>query len=170
MKASTTKEDLEVTIKEAINTPLQDESKGMVVTDVMEEERQLASSTSVVLPTEYKQFRDLFDRTYRTLLDYSEWDYTIPLKEGKEPVPQKIYLVLGNEEEALKEYIEENLKKGYIRPSASLVGYPVLFIKKKGTIDLRMCIDFQQLNNITVKDSYLLSLIIKIQDKVRNKK
>lgn len=170
IKASATKESLEVTIKETINTPLQDEAKGMVVTDVTEEERQLASSTNVVLPTEYKEFRDLFDRTYKTLPDHREWDHTIPLKEGKEPVPQKIYPVSGNEEEALKEYIKENLEKGYIRPSASPAGYPVLFVKKKGTKELRICVDFRQLNNITIKDSYPLPLITEIQDKVRNKK
>ncbi|KAE8553814.1 hypothetical protein EYB25_002352 [Talaromyces marneffei] len=106
IKASATKDDLEVTIEEAIHTPSQDEMKGKIVTEVMEEvtlqedqemskkeiealaaEYQLKSSTDMVLPKEYEQFRDLFDGTYKALPDHSEWDHTIPLKEGKEPVP-----------------------------------------------------------------------------------
>ncbi|EED23163.1 gag/polymerase/env polyprotein, putative [Talaromyces stipitatus ATCC 10500] len=189
IKASETTESQEIDIQETMDTPQQDETKGRVIAEVTEEitlheeqemfrkllekaakERQLASSMNVALPIEYEQFRDLFDRTYQALPDHNEWDHTIPLKEGKEPVPQKIYPVSGNEEEALKKYIEENLEKGYIQPSTSPAGYPVLFVKKKGTIDLRMCVDFRQLNNITVKDSYPLPLITEIQDKVRNKK
>ncbi|EED18391.1 retrotransposon polyprotein, putative [Talaromyces stipitatus ATCC 10500] len=143
-----------------------DETKGRVIAEVTEEitlheeqemfrellekaakERQLASSTNVALPTEYEQFRDLFDGTYQALPDHNEWDHTIPLKEGKEPVPQKIYPVSGNEEEALKKYIEENLEKGI--PS---------IIRQK------------ERNNRFENDSYLLPLITEIQDKVRNKK
>jgi hypothetical protein len=48
---------------------------------------------------------------------------------------------------------EELLKKGYIFPSVSPWGAPVLFVKKKdGT--LRLCIDFRQLNKVTIKNKY----------------
>jgi hypothetical protein len=51
-------------------------------------------------------------------------------------------------------HIEEILNKGYIRPSVSPWGAPVLFVKKKnGT--LRLCIDFRQLNKVTIKKSIL---------------
>ena len=52
---------------------------------------------------------------------------------------------------ALREFIKENLRKGYIQLLQSLVGYPVLFIPKKNR-KLRMCIDYRQLNSITKKD------------------
>ena len=52
---------------------------------------------------------------------------------------------------ALKEFVKENLKKGYIQPSQSLAGYPVLFIPKKNR-KLRMCINYKQLNSIIKKD------------------
>jgi hypothetical protein len=58
----------------------------------------------------------------------------------------------------LQMYIEELLKKGYRRPSVSPWGALVLFVKKKdGT--LRLCIDFRQLNNVTIKNKYPLTII-----------
>ena len=58
----------------------------------------------------------------------------------------------------LKEQLQELLDQGFIQPSVSPWGAPVLFVKKKdGT--LRMCIDFRGLNQITVKNKYPLSLI-----------
>ena len=51
---------------------------------------------------------------------------------------------------ALREFIKENLKKGYIQPLQSLVGYLVLFIPKKNG-KLRICINYRQLNSIIKK-------------------
>ena len=51
----------------------------------------------------------------------------------------------------LKEFVKENLRKGYIQSSQLLVGYLVLFIPKKNG-KLRMCIDYRQLNSITKKN------------------
>jgi len=58
----------------------------------------------------------------------------------------------------LREWLIENLEKGFIRPSSSSVASPVLFIKKPGR-GLRLCIDFRAINNVLVKDRYLLPLI-----------
>ena len=52
---------------------------------------------------------------------------------------------------ALREFIKENLRKGYIRLLQLLAGYLVLFILKKNG-KLKMCIDYRQLNNIMKKD------------------
>jgi len=60
--------------------------------------------------------------------------------------------------EALKEWLDENLKKGFIRLSSSAAASPVLFVKKPGG-GLRLCIDFRAINNISVKDRYPLPLI-----------
>jgi len=58
----------------------------------------------------------------------------------------------------LKVQLEELLEKGYIQPSTSRWGAPVLFVKKKdGT--LRLCIDYRELNKITVKNRYPLPRI-----------
>ena len=53
----------------------------------------------------------------------------------------------------LKAQLQELLSKGFIRPSASPWGAPVLFVKKKDG-SFRMCIDYRQLNKVTIKNKY----------------
>jgi hypothetical protein len=66
----------------------------------------------------------------------------------------------------LKEFLEENLAKGFIRESKSLAGAPILFaLKKDGS--LRLCVDYQGLNAITIKNRYPLPLISEIIDQVQ---
>ena len=64
----------------------------------------------------------------------------------------------------LQEYIDKNLKKGFIKKSILPVGYPILFALKKDR-KLRLCVDYQQLNSITVKNRYLLPLSVELQDR-----
>ena len=63
---------------------------------------------------------------------------------------------MGSEELAeLKKQLDEQLTKGFIRPSASPWGSPVLFVSKKdGTI--RLCVDYRSLNDVTIKNKYPL--------------
>jgi hypothetical protein len=66
-------------------------------------------------------------------------------------------------------HLEELLKKGYISPSVSPCGAPVLFVKKKdGT--LRLCIDFRRLNKVIVKNKYPLSRIDDLFDQLKDEK
>ena len=58
----------------------------------------------------------------------------------------------------IKEYIEENLAKGFIRHCSSLAGAPVLFVKKSDG-SLRFCVDYRGLNEMTIKNRYPLPLI-----------
>ena len=69
----------------------------------------------------------------------------------------------------LREYINENLKKRYIRLSTLLTRYPILFVSKPNG-KLRIYIDYRQLNAITVKNRYTLSLIYKMQNKIKKSK
>jgi len=59
---------------------------------------------------------------------------------------------------ALKEYLDVNEKRGWIRSSTSSAGAPIYFVKKKDR-GLRLCVDYQQLNEITIKDRTPLPLI-----------
>ena len=62
--------------------------------------------------------------------------------------------------------LQELLEKGFIRPSVSSWGAPVLFVKKKdGT--LRLCIDYRQLNKLTVKNKYPLPIIDDLFDQLK---
>ena len=69
--------------------------------------------------------------------------------------PDKMALV---ELQELKVQIQELLDKGFIKPSTSPWGAPVLFAKKKEKT-LLLCIDYRQLNRVTIKNQYLLSRI-----------
>ena len=66
---------------------------------------------------------------------------------------------------ALKEFLEENLAKGFIRESKSPAGALILFAPKKDG-GLRLCVDYRGLNSITVKNHYPLPLITEIIDRV----
>ena len=65
------------------------------------------------------------------LLEYNQWDYEIVLKDRTNLTFRKIYTLNGQELAALKEWLDDMLKKEYIRPLISEAGYPVIFIKKK---------------------------------------
>ena len=58
----------------------------------------------------------------------------------------------------LKKYLDDNLQKGFISSSSSLVASPVLFVKKPGR-GLRLCVDYRALNALTIKNQYPLPLI-----------
>ncbi|KAK4406536.1 Transposon Ty3-G Gag-Pol polyprotein [Sesamum angolense] len=66
----------------------------------------------------------------------------------------------------LKKQLEELLNKGFIRPSISPWGAPVLFVKKKDG-SMRLCIDYRQLNRITIKNKYPLPRIDDLLDQLK---
>ena len=74
-----------------------------------------------------------------------------------------IYLLSPVQLKVLQEYIDKNLKKGFIRKSTLPAGYPILFVPKKDR-RLQLYIDYRQLNNITIKNRYPLLLTGKIQE------
>jgi hypothetical protein len=88
---------------------------------------------------------------------------------GAAPVPKDPYWMSALELKELQLQLEELLKKGYICPSVSPWGAPVLFIKKKdGT--LRLCIDFRQLNKVMMKNKYPLPRIDDLLDQLKDAK
>jgi hypothetical protein len=109
-----------------------------------------------------KQFHDLiqvFSKTRSELLPiHRPYDMAIDLIEGKTIPWGPIYPLANNEMDALKEYIDENLKKGYIRRSSSAAGAPIFFVRKKSG-ELRPVIDYRGLNAVTIKNRHPLPLI-----------
>ena len=111
------------------------------------------------VPSEYHEFADIFSKTKaETLPSHHPYDLKINLEEGAQPPVGPIYSLSASEQEALKEFIEENLNTGFIQPTSSLHGTPVLFVKKKDG-SLCLCVDFHRLNCISKKDHYPLLLI-----------
>ena len=85
-------------------------------------------------------------------------EHAIELEEGKQLPFKPIYSLDLVELETLKTYIETNLANGFIRPSKSPTGKPILFDQKPDG-SLRICVNYWGLNNITIKNQYLLLLI-----------
>jgi hypothetical protein len=76
-----------------------------------------------------------------------------------------LYQLSPTEQKALSEFITEGLEKGIIRESVSPAGAPILFVPKKdGT--LHLCIDYRELNAITIKNRHPLPLISEILDRL----
>ena len=85
------------------------------------------------------------------------------------PKKGKIYLLSRVEREKVQEFVKDQLRKGYIRLSKSLQISLVFFVPKKDG-KKRMVQDYWYLNSWTVKNNYLLSLILNLIDSIRKKK
>ena len=96
---------------------------------------------------------------------HQPWDYKIELETGKAPIFGPIYVLSEKELKVLRGYLDENLKKGFIRESKSPVGYPILFAPKKDG-SLRLYVDYRKLNDITIKNRYPLPNIGELQDRL----
>ena len=105
------------------------------------------------IPEEYEESESLFqeETTTAVLPKHQPWDHEIKLQPGKEPGFGPIYSLSEKELQVLRGYLDENLKKGFIRESQSPAGYPILFAKKKDS-SLQLCVDYWKLNDITVKN------------------
>jgi hypothetical protein len=88
------------------------------------------------------------------------YNYKIELKGDNTLGYSLLYKITIAELETIKEYLINNLDKGFIKASQALYIAPMLFVKKPDR-SLRFCIDFQKLNQITCKDRYPLPLINK---------
>ena len=122
---------------------------------------QIAAATTepVIIPEAYKDFEDVFStKNASQLPPHEDHDHAIDLVDGKQPPYGPIYSLSENELSVLRAYIDKNLANGFIRPSKSPVGAPILFTpKSNGT--LRLCVDYRGLNNLTIKNRYPLPLV-----------
>ncbi len=91
-----------------------------------------------------------------TLLEHWPYDYTIDLEEGVQPLFGTIYNLSQDKLVIFHEYINENIEKGFIRYSKSPIGALILIVKKKDG-SLGMCVNYHGLNQLTIKNWYLLN-------------
>nr|GFD26258.1 putative reverse transcriptase domain-containing protein [Tanacetum cinerariifolium] len=93
---------------------------------------------------------------------------TNDIKNCAEPISKAPYHMASVELKELKEQLHEMLENGFIRPSVSPWGAPVLFVKKKDG-SIRLCIDYRELNRITIRNRYPLPRIDDLFDQLRVK-
>ncbi|PKA51095.1 RNA-directed DNA polymerase like [Apostasia shenzhenica] len=111
------------------------------------------------------EYSDVFPENLSGLLPNREIEFAIDLILGTEPISKAPYRMVVSELRELKTQLHELLDKGYIRPSVFPWGAPVLFVKKKdGT--LRICIDYRELNRVTIKNKYPLPHINDLFDQL----
>ncbi|KAH9778034.1 Endonuclease [Citrus sinensis] len=113
-----------------------------------------------------REFIDVFPEDLPGLLPDREVEFTIELVPGTTPISKAPYRMAPIELKELKVQLQELLDKGFIRPSVSPWGAPVLFVKKKDG-SMRLCIDYRQLNMVTVKNKYPLPRIDDLFDQLR---
>jgi len=97
------------------------------------------------------------------------WDHAIEVKKGFVPRKGKVYPLSREEREEVREFVKEQLRKRYIRPSKSPQTALVFFVGKKDG-KKRMVQDYRYLNEWTIKNNYPLPLISDVLENIRTKK
>ncbi|GJR92004.1 putative reverse transcriptase domain-containing protein [Tanacetum coccineum] len=112
-----------------------------------------------------RDFPEVFPEDLPGLPPTRQVEFQIDLVPGAAPVARAPYRLAPSEMKELSEQLKELSDKGFIRPSSSPWGAPVLFVKKKDG-SFRMCIDYRELNKLTVKNRYPLPRIDDLFDQL----
>ncbi|WVZ80776.1 hypothetical protein U9M48_028228 [Paspalum notatum var. saurae] len=102
------------------------------------------------------EFLDVFPEELPGLQPDRDLEFSIELVPGTAPISRRPYRMAPNELKELKTQLQEQLDKGFIRPSSSPWGCPALFVEKKDQGGKRLCVDYRPLNAVTVKNKYPL--------------
>ena len=97
------------------------------------------------------------------------WDYAIDLNNDFKTSKARVYPLSRNKKEEVQKFVDEHLKKGYIRPSKSPQTSLVFFVGKKDG-GKHMVMDYRKLNKQTIKNNYPLPLITDLVDSMGNKR
>ncbi|GKA14132.1 ribonuclease H-like domain-containing protein [Tanacetum coccineum] len=113
-----------------------------------------------------KDFPEVFLDDLSGLPPLWEIEFQIKLIPGAVPIAKYPYRLAPSKLEELSEQLKELQDKGFIRPSSSPWGAPILFVKKKNG-SFRMCIDYRELNKLTIKNHYPLPRIDDLFDQLQ---
>ena len=139
--------------------------KGYLAFLVHVEDKQKEEKSLHDIPV-VREFPDVFPDDISGLPPPRQVEFRIELIPGATPVAKAPYRLAPTEMRELATQLQELLEKGFIRPSSSPWGAPVLFVKKKdGTF--RMCIDYRELNKLTIKNRYPLPRIDDLFDQLQ---
>ncbi|GJX93835.1 reverse transcriptase domain-containing protein [Tanacetum coccineum] len=138
-------------------------ANGNLVAQVMEKksnEKRLEDIPVVI------EFLEVFPEDLPGLPLVHQVEFQIDLNPGAVPVAQAPYRLAPSEMQELSNQLQELADRGFIRPSTLPWGAPVLFVKKKDR-SFRLCIDYQELNKLTIKNRYPLPKIDDLFDQLQ---
>ena len=136
--------------------------------DPLRPQTDLSDSASQELYGLLREFKGVFDEPTQ-LPPVRSHDHHIDLKPGSTPPEQRTYRMSPLELREVQRQLEEYLDRGWIRPSSSPFGAPILFARKKDG-SLRMCVDYRALNDLTIKNRYPLPRIDELLDQLHGAK
>jgi len=123
-----------------------------------------------LVPRKFLKWRKVFGKVESERMPTRKvWDHAIDLKETFKPQKGRIYPLSKNKREEIQNFVEDQLRKGYIRLSKSPQTSPVFFVGKKNG-SKQMVIDYHNLNNQTMKNNYPLPLITDLIDSMEGKR
>ena len=105
-----------------------------------------------------REYSDVFPDDLPGLPPHREIEFGIDLMPSTAPITKRAYRMAQSELKELQKQIDELKDKGFIKPSISPWGAPVLFVKKKDG-SMRLCIDYREMNQVTIKNKCLLPRI-----------
>jgi len=154
-------EEPELVSSQGVMKELHDGAQCYMIFTHMEVERGEATSVIPIV----QDFGDVFPEEVPGLPPNREVEFSIDLVPGTGPVSMAPYRMAPAELVELKKQIEELMEKQFIRPSTSPWGALVLLVKKKDGSS-RLCVDYRQLNKMTIKNKYPLPRIGDLMDQL----
>ena len=123
-----------------------------------------------MIPSKFHKWLKVFGKVESERMPVRKtWDHAIDLKDEFVSSKAKVYPLSRNERDEVQKFIEDHLRKDYIRPSKSQQTSPVFFVEKKDG-GKRMVMDYHKLNRQTVKNNYPLPLITGLVDNMGGKR
>jgi hypothetical protein len=127
--------------------------------------KQLDASQGSEVPV-VNEFPDVFPKDLPGMPPNRDIKYVIELKPGTAPIYKTSFKMTTPELAELKEHIKELVENGFIHPSSSAWGAPMIFVPKKDGTQ-RLCMDYRALNEVTIKNKYPLPRIDDLFDQLR---
>jgi len=165
--------------KNPLNQPIQVENNEIAIRAKTSISQSLVHEAKTIekrsfeelVPKEYREYRPVFEKTASEQFPESRpWDHRIDLKPDFIPKKAKTYPLSVEEEKEMNKFIDDNLRKGFIRESTSPQASPFFFISKKDSGVLRPCQDYRYLNESTIKNTYPLPSIDDLLQKLHGAK
>ena len=137
----------------------------------LENATKTSTDPKTVVPEEYHKFLDVFSKEASdTLSEHSKYDYKIRFLEGYKDYGNSSLRAMSEPKlQFVKKFVEEHLKKGFIEASSAPCLSSIMLAVKPGG-DVRFCVDYRRLNELTVKDAYSIPLIEETLTQLKNVK